>query len=379
VVIHEANSLISQDGGGLISQDGGGLISQDGGGLVASGAGNIADLKAGKTDAAAVAGNIIITGGEVDLTGVSLTGSVTVERGVLSGTGVITGDLTNNGGIISPGGSAGTLAVTGDFAQNAGGTLSLQASGAEDGRFGRLQTGGNAALGGTLELRTINGFAPLPQDPLNPVGYNSATGAFASISSNVQVAVNATGVLAAPIPNAPNPPFTLNTVVSRKTHGTSGDFDIPLTSSSNVECRTGGTSGAHTLVFTFNTEIASGDAAVTSGVGSISGAPIVSGNTMTIALTGVANAQRLTVSLNGVTNTSAQAMSATPITIGFLVGDTSGNGSVNATDIGQTKAQSGQPVSAANFRNDVTANGGAISASDISLVKSGAGTQLPTP
>jgi hypothetical protein len=66
-----------------------------------------------------------------------------------------------------------------------------------------------------------------------------------------------------------------------------------------------------------------------------------------------------------------------PSRFGFLVGDTSGNGSVNTTDIGQTKAQSGQAVTTSDFRTDVTVNGGAISSSDIGLVKSAAGTQLP--
>jgi hypothetical protein len=63
--------------------------------------------------------------------------------------------------------------------------------------------------------------------------------------------------------------------------------------------------------------------------------------------------------------------------MGVLAGDTTGNGSVSATDIGQVKSQSGQAVNAVNFRADVTANGGSISASDIGLVKSKSGTQLP--
>jgi hypothetical protein len=60
-----------------------------------------------------------------------------------------------------------------------------------------------------------------------------------------------------------------------------------------------------------------------------------------------------------------------------LVGDTNGNRSVNTTDIGQVKAASGQSVSGANFRLDVTASGGTINSSDISLVKSKSGAQLP--
>jgi hypothetical protein len=64
------------------------------------------------------------------------------------------------------------------------------------------------------------------------------------------------------------------------------------------------------------------------------------------------------------------------VQMGVLVGDTNGNGSVNAGDVAQTKGQSGQPVTAANFREDVNANG-SINAGDVALVKSKSGTSLP--
>ena len=97
---------------------------------------------------------------------------------------------------------------------------------------------------------------------------------------------------------------------------------------------------------------------------------------MTVNLTGVTNAQTTTVSLDNVTDSSSQVLPTTAIAIGFLVGDTSGNGSVNASDVSQTKLQSGQVVTATNFREDVTVNG-SINASDVSLVKSNSGTALP--
>ena len=64
------------------------------------------------------------------------------------------------------------------------------------------------------------------------------------------------------------------------------------------------------------------------------------------------------------------------VQMGMLLGDTSGNGFVNASDVSQTKARSGQAVDATNFRSDVTVNG-SINASDVSLVKSRSGTALP--
>jgi hypothetical protein len=59
-----------------------------------------------------------------------------------------------------------------------------------------------------------------------------------------------------------------------------------------------------------------------------------------------------------------------------LLGDTSGNGTVNATDVSQTKLKSGQTVDASNFRQNVTING-VINSSDVSTVKLKSGTALP--
>ena len=76
---------------------------------------------------------------------------------------------------------------------------------------------------------------------------------------------------------APTPdtciPLQLLSVVSRKTHGSAGNFEInlPLTGEPGVECRNGG--GDYTIVVTFNNSMMSGTASVTSGIGSIAGTP----------------------------------------------------------------------------------------------------------
>jgi len=64
------------------------------------------------------------------------------------------------------------------------------------------------------------------------------------------------------------------------------------------------------------------------------------------------------------------------VPMGVLLGDTTGNGSVNSSDISQAKSNSGQVTSAANFRTDVTVNG-VINSSDIGIVKANSGTSLP--
>ena len=64
------------------------------------------------------------------------------------------------------------------------------------------------------------------------------------------------------------------------------------------------------------------------------------------------------------------------VQMGVLVGDTNGNGTVNASDVSQTKGRIGQTVDATNFRSDVNANG-SINATDTAIVKANIGTGLP--
>jgi hypothetical protein len=134
--------------------------------------------------------------------------------------------------------------------------------------------------------------------------------------------------------------------------------------------------GNHTLVFSFSNDVVAGSASVTTGVGTIAGSPTFSGNTMTVNVTGVADVQRIGVTLSGVTDSFAQVLPDVTVSMNLLVGDTNGNKTVNATDVGQTKASSGTAVTSANFRQDVTPNG-SITASDLGLVKSRAGASVP--
>ena len=180
----------------------------------------------------------------------------------------------------------------------------------------------------------------------------------------------------APMPDDPCNPLQLTSVVSRKTHGAAGDFDIglPLSGSTGVECRT--TSGNHTFVFTFNNDVVSGNASVTSGIGTVSGSPTFSGNTMTVNLTGVSDQQQITVTASNVMDTSGHTLPSAPVNAVILGGDTNGNRTVNAADVAQTKAQQGAPVDQTNFRTDVNANG-TINAADTSIVKANAGNSVP--
>jgi hypothetical protein len=168
----------------------------------------------------------------------------------------------------------------------------------------------------------------------------------------------------------------LTAAVSRKQHGAAGTFDIPLPliNEPGVECRSSG--GAHTLVFTFSNSVVSGSASVTTGVGSVSGSPTFSANTMTVNLTGVADVQRIAVTLSGVTDTAGAVLPNATVSVNMLIGDINASKIVNASDIGAVKAQSGLAVTATNFRADVALSG-SITASDIGLVKSRSGASVP--
>jgi len=176
--------------------------------------------------------------------------------------------------------------------------------------------------------------------------------------------------------------------VSRKVHGTGGptfDVNLPLGGSTiGVECRTGGATGDHQLILTFANPVTvdgSPQAQITSGIGQVGtagtsngGVVNVNGAVVTVPLTSVANAQRLTITLNNVSDGTNSNNAG--ISMGVLLGDTTGNGSANASDVSLTKSKSGQAVDASNFREDVTVNG-SINASDVSQVKSKSGTALP--
>jgi hypothetical protein len=159
-------------------------------------------------------------------------------------------------------------------------------------------------------------------------------------------------------------------------HGALGPFDIPLplTGTPGIECRSIG--GNHTVVFTFTNAVTAGQATLTAGTGTVTGAPTFAGERMFVELTGVSDVQQITLQVTGVTDAFGQVLPPATVAMNLLIGDTNGNKTVNATDIGQTKASSGAAVTSANFREDVTPNG-SVTASDIGLVKSRAGASVP--
>jgi hypothetical protein len=172
------------------------------------------------------------------------------------------------------------------------------------------------------------------------------------------------------------PAVQLLSVASVKSHGgVAYPIDLPLNGPRAVESR----SGEYTIVFTFAQNLTGvGGATVTTGSGAVASSAIDGADPRRyiVNLTGVANRQTVKVTLNAVTDTAGNQTALISAQMGVLLGDTNGNGTVNASDVAETKAQSGQPLSAANFRADVNVSG-AVNATDIAIVKSQAGMTLP--
>ena len=165
-------------------------------------------------------------------------------------------------------------------------------------------------------------------------------------------------------------------VVSRKVHGSAGvfDIDLPLIGTPGIECRSGGADGDYQIVFTFASAATVDNAVVDGGTGSVSGVSGRGTSTITVNLTGVTNAQTINVGLLGASNGANTSDFSVPMAV--LVGDTSGNGMVNASDLTKIKGQAGVPLADHNFREDVNASG-SINATDIGIVKAQSGTALP--
>jgi Dockerin type I domain len=152
-----------------------------------------------------------------------------------------------------------------------------------------------------------------------------------------------------------------------------GAFDAPLTMTAPAATEPRNGNGNYTVVLSFNGPVQSGTASVSSGTGSV-GSVAFNGNNMIVSLTGVTDQQMLTLSASNVTGTNGGVLASAAVNIGFLIGDTNNDRSVNSADIAQTKSQIGA-VSASNFREDVT-NNGTIDSADVALVKSKSGNGL---
>jgi hypothetical protein len=155
----------------------------------------------------------------------------------------------------------------------------------------------------------------------------------------------------------------LVSAASRLTHGGAGTFDVPmpLTGTSGVEDRGASTYNA---VFNFNATVTSGEVLVVSGTATV-GTISFSGNTMTAQLTGVTAAEVVTLRVQNINGDGRQYGD---VPFGFLTGDANASRRVDKPDRTEVQGQINQPVTGANFRDDLNVDG-RIRNRDVQIVK----------
>jgi hypothetical protein len=164
--------------------------------------------------------------------------------------------------------------------------------------------------------------------------------------------------------------------VSRQTHGPAGSFDInlPLTGTPGIECRNGNPSGSYYIVLAFPDPVTFDSAdVITAGTGSVSGTSGNGTDTITVNLSGVSNEQTISVRLFAVKDGTYENDVSVQMTV--LAGDINSDFRVNVGDANQAQSQSGQPITASNFRTDVNVDG-RINVGDRNMIQSNTGTAL---
>lgn len=129
----------------------------------------------------------------------SSTQPLAFQSGELSGNGTVTGNAQSSGATVRPGTVAGALTISGNYTQSGTGALEIELGGLQPGtEHDRLSVSGTAALGGTLDIRLIDGFTPNVGDRFTVLTCASRSGQFANVkqpaSAKFKVEYNAANV-----------------------------------------------------------------------------------------------------------------------------------------------------------------------------------------
>lgn len=171
--------------------------------------------------------------------------------------------------------------------------------------------------------------------------------------------------------------FTLESAVSRRTHGSIGEFDVdlPLTGDMGIESRAG--NGKGKIVFAFNNNV-TGVGGVSSTCGKVGAVTIDpdDAHSLSVWLYELGcNQNTVTVTLSGVTDDQGNTLQSAAVTFGILFGDVNGDRTVNNADIAAARSVLGQKTKRSNFRSDINTDGG-INNQDVGKVKSHRGETL---
>ena len=155
----------------------------------------------------------------------------------------------------------------------------------------------------------------------------------------------------------------LTGAVSVKTHGGSGNFALPLVldpaGSGTVEPRKGGPTQ---VVFTFSENIVAADGMISANEFTIANATFssasISGNLLTLNLSGVVDQSVVSVALSGINSTGGTPLSGdNNLEIRALLADANQDRSVGRPDLMLLRTHKGQSVDSSNFVLDLDLDG----------------------
>ncbi len=169
-------------------------------------------------------------------------------------------------------------------------------------------------------------------------------------------------------------PPLIEAAVSRKAHGTAGEFAVNVLAANAVEGRR---DGPTTLMVTFDQPIQGlggldhSDVALSSGT--VSGLEI-DDSRLTIQMSGAVNTQPLTVAFPGIAGLGGQVCEQS-LCLGVLAGDATGDRTVNVLDLVQVRNVLNQVPTQSTFTRDVTADG-AVNVLDLVAIRNVLNTAL---
>ncbi len=156
------------------------------------------------------AGATVLNGGSI-----ATNATLSIVSGSLSGTGTITGNVSN-GGTIAPGFSAGTIEVTGDLSLESTSHYDLEIGGSNQGTdYDVLSEAGNVqlTLAGTITPTLLNGYTPAAGDLFMVLTSNQPLlGSFINAANNDRL-LSADGLTSFRINYGTSSPFDPNSVV----------------------------------------------------------------------------------------------------------------------------------------------------------------------
>lgn len=170
----------------------------------------------------------------------------------------------------------------------------------------------------------------------------------------------------------------LNSLVSRKAHGSAGIFDlaIKLSGAPTIDPRMAGPGGTYQVIATFSHTLTGAEAIVRGGTATISGSPIIAGTNVTLNISNVNSAQTIDILFTNIRSAARPQAGSGGARLSFVPGDGDLDRSVTTLDGALLNSKAGTALSNTACVWDVDLSG-AINSLDAAFANGRVGTSAP--